>query len=776
MPPDYLKGDIVLLRTTIILLSFLFLIVSATSCSNGISNPVEPSEPMGNAPTAQADYSQCVLWGMWDIYFDEDEMSFGVIPVRETGFHADVTSMVTPPACMDCITITPKGFNPVTRILNVDITLRNPSPINGYDVRGILFTDASGHLLMNADGWTDLYDQPGGLDINPFKAFAKGVIKRQFAGLSQNTENYLVYIPIPSNYAGIRYAVDASWPGNCKEPYSISNFSQDVITSEVGSSGMVRVTVEDWQTDVSSVRLYAQDINGQEYIEMSPIPGNSWEIELVNSQGAAPGDWQVTFEASSTNSGTQALHKVEFVTISGGPSNGWARTWGGEGFDEGNSVATDTDGNVYCVGHYYETVDFDPGTGVDEHTSNGKNDAYIVKYDPNGNFTWVKTWGGSDYDTVSDFLISATGEIYLTGFFNSTVDFDPGPGTVEHTSAGKSDCYLSKFNSNGDFLWVVAWGGAGSDMPMEISTDVSGNLYFAGDFTGTCDFDPGPGTDEHASNGDWDVFISKLDADGNFQWAVTWGGAGYDSPVAIDTVFADTIYVSGSFEGTTDFDPGPGSDEHTAGGWVDSFLVKYNQNGTYQWSVTWGGDEETSTADISSDSLGNAVILGYFSSTVDFDPGAGTEEHTSQGVTDVYLTQINSSGVFQWVKIWGGVNFDTGQAITRDMSGNIYAVGCFSYTVDFDPGPGVDEHTSNASMDIYVSKFNTSGDFIWARTFGGSQGDCPEGVASDTNSNALIIGYFNETVDFDPGPGVDEHTSNGSPDVFVTKLPPDGNW
>jgi hypothetical protein len=101
--------------------------------------------------------------------------------------------------------------------------------------------------------------------------------------------------------------------------------------------------------------------------------------------------------------------------------------------------------------------------------------------------------------------------------------------------------------------------------------------------------------------------------------------------------------------------------------------------------------------------------------------------------------------------------------------------------VDFDPGPGEDNHTSNGSpsWDAFLSKFDPNGNFVWARTWGGSDnwdGDEGYGVAADGSGNAFVTGYFNETVDFDPGPGVDNHTSNGGWDVFLSKFPPDGNW
>ena len=117
------------------------------------------------------------------------------------------------------------------------------------------------------------------------------------------------------------------------------------------------------------------------------------------------------------------------------------------------------------------------------------------------------------------------GNVYVTGSFWSTVDFDPGPGTDEHSSSGWDDAFLSKFDANGDFQWACSWGGGANDHGYGVAIDGSGNVYVTGYFFGTVDFDPGEGEDAHSAFG-LDVVLSKFDSNGNFQWARTWGGAG----------------------------------------------------------------------------------------------------------------------------------------------------------------------------------------------------------------------------------------------------------
>jgi len=459
----------------------------------------------------------------------------------------------------------------------------------------------------------------------------------------------------------------------------------------------------------------------------------------------------------------------------------WARTWGGIGSDEGFGVAIDGSGNTYITGHFYDTVDFNPGPGVDEHTSNGIENIFLSKFNSNGEFQWARTWGGTGYnDTGYGIAVDAGGNAYITGYFDGTADFDPGPGVDEHTAKGLTDIFLTKLDSNGEFQWARTWGGEDfyGDGGHGAAIDGSSCIYIAGSFGGTVDFDPGPGVDEHTSKGGGDIFLSKFDSNGEFLWARTWGGgnifADFGNGVTIDGT--GNAYVMGGFWGNVDFDPGPGVDKHKSNGAMDLFLSKLDSNGEFQWARTWGGVNLDKGYGVAIDGSGNAYITGYFQSTVDFDPGAGVDEHAANGYNDIFLSKVDSNGEFQWARTWGGVNDDQGGGVAIDGSGNAYVTGTFFDAIDFDPGPGVDEHAANGYNDIFLTKFDSNGGFLWARTWGWDNMDEGNGVATDGSGNAYITGNFCGDVDFDPGPAVDEHTSNGNYDIFLSKFPPDGNW
>jgi len=454
----------------------------------------------------------------------------------------------------------------------------------------------------------------------------------------------------------------------------------------------------------------------------------------------------------------------------------WARTWGGVGYDKGLGVAIDGSGNTYVTGLFSNTVDFDPGPGVDEHTSNGDTDIFLSKFNSDGEFQWARTWGGFITDAGSGLAIDGNGNIYVTGLFSNNVDFDPGPGVDEHTSNGSEEIFLSKFDSSGEFLWAHTWGGEYADWGNAVGIDGSGNAYITGDFEGTVDFDPGTGADERTSKGAFDIFLSKFNSNGDFQWACTWGGSDADLGNGIAVDASGNAYVAGLFEGTVDFDPGPGVDEHTSNGYGDIFLSKFSSSGEFQWARTWGGVNYDEGYGVAINGSADAYVTGFFQGTADFDPGPGVDVHTTNGSHYVFMSKLNSNGDFQGARTWGGDGDDVGYGIAVDGNGNAYVTGFFQGTADFDPGPGVKEHTSNGLADIFLSKFDSNGDFQWARSWGGGNNDYGNGVAIDGSGNAFVTGGFRENVDFDPGPGVDEHTSNGGHDIFLSKFPPDGNW
>ena len=453
----------------------------------------------------------------------------------------------------------------------------------------------------------------------------------------------------------------------------------------------------------------------------------------------------------------------------------WTKAFGGTGEDDAYSVAVDTSGNVYIGGYFENTVDFDPGAGVDTRTSAGSYDVFVSKYDSLGNYQWTKAFGGTGADWANAITVDGGGDVYVGGDFRNTVDFDPGAGTDTRTSAGSYDAFVSKYDSSGNYQWTKAFGGTGQDDANSVAVDTSGTIYVGGDFRNTVDFDPGAGTDTRTSAGTDDVFVSKYDSSGNYQWTKAFGGTGGDWAAAITVDGGGDLYVGGSFSGTVDFDPGAGTDTRTSAGSYDVFVSKYDSSGNYQWTKAFGGTGRDMAGSVATDISGNVYIGGWFQNTVDFNPEAGVDTRTSAGSDDAFVSKYDASGNYQWTKAFGGMGSDWVHSVATDSSGNVYVGGGFDNTVDFDPGAEVDTRTVAGSSDVFVSKYDSLGNYQWTKAFGGTGSDGAYRLAVDSSGNVYSVGWFENTVDFDPGAGTDTRTSAGIYDVFVSKYTFDAN-
>jgi hypothetical protein len=396
----------------------------------------------------------------------------------------------------------------------------------------------------------------------------------------------------------------------------------------------------------------------------------------------------------------------------------------------------------------------------------------------------VSVWGGQSGDETFSVAVDKNGNIYSTGIFAGTADFDPGAGVTNLTSAGENDIFISKLDPSGNFLWAKRFGDTTGDSGKSIAIDSSGNVLVTGDFTGTVDFDPGIGTANRTSNGGYDYFVLKLDSSGNYLWANSVGGEGSESGIFMAVDRQGNISVTGIFSSVVDFDPGVGVVKLTSSGDLDIFVTKFDSAGNHLWSKGRGGSLNDIGDGIGVDGSGNVYSSGVFGGTVDFDPSEEVVVNlTSAGANDMFISKFDPSGNFLWAKRFGG-NFGDGPTpIFIDSSGNIYASGDFFQTVDFYPGEGVFNLTAAGSKDNFISKLDSSGTHIWTKRIG-SLGAFAVGArtAVDSNGNVFNTGSFAGTVDFDPGDGIANLATSGFSvtgpdyDIFVSKLDSSGNF
>lgn len=450
------------------------------------------------------------------------------------------------------------------------------------------------------------------------------------------------------------------------------------------------------------------------------------------------------------------------------PKFEWAKKFGGTSPDYSSSIVVDSFGNTYTTGWFSGTVDFNPGSDTFNLTAS-KQDAYILKLDPSGNFIWAKSLAGNLYTYSYSIASDVYGNLFITGMFSETVDFDPGPGTFKVKSLGDYDIFICKLNSSGNFKWVKCLGGSSKETANAIALDTKGNIYTTGYFVGTTDFDPDTSIYNVMAGSNYSIFISKLDSAGNFEWVKDMGGSGYDLGISITTDELGNVYTTGRFDESISIDTGKGIFKLITKGGFDIFIVKFNELGDFVWGKNIGGTTWDNGVFIRTDSQENVYLTGSFTGTVDFDPGLKTFNLISKGDRDIFISKIDSSGNLVWAKNMGGSKLDEPYSMTI-YKGNIYTIGTFEETSDFNPGKDSFKLVSAGGIDIFILKLDTSGNFIWAKSLGGISKDVGQTLTVDKLENVYSSGIFNGIIDLDPGSGTFNLTTSGNFDFFIHKI------
>ena len=461
------------------------------------------------------------------------------------------------------------------------------------------------------------------------------------------------------------------------------------------------------------------------------------------------------------------------------PIFNWAASMGGTDTEQTYAMASDDWGNLYTTGFYNGTVDFDPSGTVFNLTAGNNGSIFIQKLDALGNFVWAYSIGsgGASSGTGEAITTDASGNVFITGSFGGTCDFDPGPGSFNLTSIGSgSDIFILKLDTSGSFVWVKSNGAQWNDSGYAIKTDAFGNVCITGRYFGTVDFNPDTADTFNltAYISTYDLFIQKLDVNGNFIWAKSIGNAGADAGISITTDAANNVYVTGVYSNTMDFDPGIDTFNLISQGLWDIFIVKLNPLGDFVWVRSMGGTNYDHCRSITADAFGHIYATGKYRDVSDFDPSGLVYNLTSNGGKDMFILKLDTSGNFIWAKSVGAGAGEEGYAVITDTSGNVYITGTYQYTVDFDPGPAIYNLTSGSLVgysDLFILKLDWNGNFVWAKSVGGLTNEFVfESIAIGASSNVCIAGHYDGTIDLDPGPATFNLTSNGGIDLFVVAL------
>lgn len=330
--------------------------------------------------------------------------------------------------------------------------------------------------------------------------------------------------------------------------------------------------------------------------------------------------------------------------------------------DSGNSVTTDSNGNIFITGYVEGSFN--------ENIYMGKYDVFLAKYDNNGNLLWSKQWGTNDWDVGKALTTDKENNVYIIGI--TTNSFDKNAKKIY------TDIFLTKYNSNGDFIWTKQLSNKNGDEGNYIDIDDDGNIYISGFAHGS-------------KNNNYDIYLIKLDKNGEFLWTKQWGTPLNDISYDVKVTKNGFIYITGVTSGNMDGRNGCfGNCKVYPNATEDMFLIKLNSNGEKEWIRQFGSTSYDAGKSLIIDSEENIFVSGHTNNVL--------TEKTSAGGYDIFLAKYNSNGDFQWVEQFGSSSDDTCSLITIDNNKNIYIIG--------DTYGNFDGNNNTGGSDIFLTIFN----------------------------------------------------------------------
>ena len=430
-------------------------------------------------------------------------------------------------------------------------------------------------------------------------------------------------------------------------------------------------------------------------------------------------------------------------------------------------VCEDAQGDLYLSGSFRGLTDFDPGPGELPLSSAGLDQIFVGRYHADLSPVWVAPIGGAAWlDRGHAVAVGDSGEVVLVGNFYGAGDFDPGAGEAMLTPVDGSDFFCLKLDPMGAFEWVVQVGDSG-EAARDVAIGPDEHIFIGGHFTDTLDMDPGPGELWlYPINGQG--FFLELSPQGELLQALNYGA----ELIQVDPLPGGGYLLQGKVHSGMDADPGPGITVlDDADG--QFFVVLLNEQLDLVEVRQFGHEVEgwgPRLHHVARDAEGNLILAGYFFGVIDADPGPGQTLLTAaDGSPDAFVARLNPDGTLAWAYVFGSTSADQATGLTLMADGTILLSGQYFNAFDLDPGPGVWTTTVYGDEDFFLLALDMDGQFIGAQALGNTGEDWLFGTRQCLNGDIIGYGIFEQTIDFDTGPGVQELTSAGLWDIFITR-------
>ena len=390
---------------------------------------------------------------------------------------------------------------------------------------------------------------------------------------------------------------------------------------------------------------------------------------------------------------------------------------------------------------------------------------------------WVRKLESNASVKISDMKFGQNSSVYVLMNFSGSVDVDPGISVLTVSSAGQTDFCLLHILANGTLNWSKSFGGSGVDFASALEFDDSGNIVIAGSFSSTFDFLPGPGFIGVTAFGQCDAFIAQYDVNGNYLSHRVFGGFYNDELLDLDRTASGNFIVTGTYQGTIDFDPGSGQNYvGSFNGLIDMYVSSFDASLNFQWVKNFGGTGITKSVKIVHDSNNNIFVCGYFSGLVDFDPTSNPLFLPAGGISS-FVISLSPQGALRRLGFLQSqfqcfpIDMDAGQ------NGTLTICGRFNGVTDLNPDTSLQLNINGSSQgdDAFMLILDTNLNLVWHKTIVSSFADAATGTSFMPDGNIIFSGYFKGIYDFLDGPNFSLAGDNNESRGFILQLSPSGS-
>ncbi len=416
-------------------------------------------------------------------------------------------------------------------------------------------------------------------------------------------------------------------------------------------------------------------------------------------------------EFSGTNYTGKGIYDVFIAKYNSSGDVLWVKTAGGDGNDQGNIIKY-LNGYLYIAGSFDDTAFFESTALI----SKGDGDAFIAKYDNNGNLVWARSAGGSGSDYISSLDLDDQGNILVAGQYENAMVFDT---THLSTTNLFSESFIAKYDNGGNLLWAKSTKGTSTNLLTGIANGHNGNIYVTGFFGSNFKID---NQSLNSSTPSYDIVLAKLDQGGNALWMKRAGSIAEDAAEAVTADNNGNAIITGYFARTAYFD----SNSVTYWDYNDVFVARYDGDGNNLWVHAGKGPRLDVGFAITTDNNNNIFLTGMFDSACDFD---GHTVNSADNDRDIFMASYSPYGNIRWVAQAGGAQTDCGLGISIKQNGNVAICGYYLHTCSFGTIP-IEYAVNN---DLFIAEYSppaVSG-----------VGDLPGGVSSTLYPNPNAMGH-----------------------------------